>query len=383
MLFATAQNQATQAPLEQDSAITQASGGNGTPDHNPTTDGGASREFWSKALFSVSLLIHGSAYDPTRPATVHDRSSGGFGTSKNANSRMVERTYENKSLIELRQLAKGAVLSLVPHKIMYPDLVKEGVNARVLRELYEELGVKVEPLQNQQPAPINGIVSSAALRQPEGGADEYSPTFTSAQAATEPSTDPQTATLTAANESVPPPTVLDVKKQPSAPNPSLERKDRIAQLLAAKTGRPTPPPSAAAPTPQEAPMMAVPTTSSADMTDVGAAPTSLAPSAIQQEALVPSQAVNVNKSKAQTELVKQKMEQLKREAHARAEASIARARLTTPIANSGVEVSKPLPQFGSVTPLSGSQIPSFASQPAMTSLIPGLFMSSTELTASD
>ena len=47
-----------------------------------------------------------------------------------------------KSPSQMRELAKGALLSLAPHGIRYPDLVREGVDRDLLQQLYEEIGIK-------------------------------------------------------------------------------------------------------------------------------------------------------------------------------------------------------------------------------------------------
>ncbi|KAJ9612239.1 hypothetical protein H2200_003836 [Cladophialophora chaetospira] len=371
MLFATAQHQMVQAPpTHEEAGISQDANRNDSTDHDLLTDGGA------------------SPYDPTRPATIEDRPSGSFApasiASKASVPKKMERIYDNKSHAELRQLAKGAVLSLVPHKILYADLVKEGVDPQILRELYGELGLKVEP---EQPQPRNDDIvqndlpSQAAQTPPSTQKLELQD-----HESTSRPNDTQAVSLPpAANaETILPPAVVDVRKQQSAPSPSLERKDRIAQLLAAKAGRPSPSPVAQTSTLREESTAPAPTATSAATSEVAAAPsTSATPPASQPEAATSTQSITVNKSKAQTELVKQKMEQLKRETQARSDATSSKslqAPLGTPTRKEA-DVARAMPQFGSVTPLSATKVSSFFGQPSVTSLIPGLFMSSTETPA--
>jgi Putative zinc-finger domain len=132
-------------------------------------------------------------------------------------------TYEAKSPAELRQLAKGALLSLVPHHIKFEHLVKEGIEGQVLRQLFDDLGIKVNEQENPSfPQPFT-VTENQAQSEPadtEMHAKGQQP--------------PMAATLTASISAA------DDGRVQAAVSPSLERKDRIAQLLAAKTGRPSP-----------------------------------------------------------------------------------------------------------------------------------------------
>lgn len=297
---------------------------------------------------------------------------------------MVERIYENKSPTELRQLAKGAVLSLVPHKILYSDLVKEGVDSQVLRELYAELGLKVESEQvedhttSQQPREIHRYNTVASIpKPPTPETHESTQHFPSGQPSIFPSSTasmPPTSIPTppAVGDTLPTQALLDARKQQAPPNANLERKDRIAQLLAAKAGRPTPPPMTNAPTSSE---------SSAGPAPEADTASSQQPPSSRTDIQVLPQAANVSKSRAQPDLLKQKMEQLKREAQAKTgivPVLPSAAQLQSLSHDSQTSASRPAPQFGSVTPLALSNVDMLASQPAITSLIPGLFMSSAE-----
>ncbi|RMD43506.1 hypothetical protein DV735_g1666, partial [Chaetothyriales sp. CBS 134920] len=102
-------------------------------------------------------------------------------------SQPFQRHYEHSTGPELRRLAKGALLSLSHHNIHYADLVKEGINQQVLASLYEELHIDIPPSVGPSDKQTEGL----ARRTPAG-------------------------------------------------NPGLERKDRIAQLLAAKAARASP-----------------------------------------------------------------------------------------------------------------------------------------------
>jgi hypothetical protein len=119
---------------------------------------------------------------------------------------------DEKSLPELRESAKAALLSLVPHNISFAQVAKEDIDTDLLRKLYEELGIDVDPKQLPTAPPS--------------------------------SLPPASDIVVAANDSLTVPganpTITEISRPTPAPSPSLERKDRIAQLLAAKTGRPSP-----------------------------------------------------------------------------------------------------------------------------------------------
>jgi hypothetical protein len=119
---------------------------------------------------------------------------------------------DEKSLPELREFAKAALLSLVPHNISFAQVVKEDINTDLLRKLYEELGIDVD------------------AKQPESAPEPSQPAISDPSAATN-----NSLTVPGADS-----TTIEIPRPPPAPSPSLERKDRIAQLLAAKTGRPSP-----------------------------------------------------------------------------------------------------------------------------------------------
>ncbi|EXJ62791.1 hypothetical protein A1O7_03230 [Cladophialophora yegresii CBS 114405] len=366
MLFATAQNLMGPETPAHETAVPHDMDRDDLGEHDPAMDGGA------------------SPYDPTRPATIQDRSSGSFGPASNAvkanGLKKVERVYDNKSHIELRQLAKGAVLSLVPHKILYADLVKEGVNPLILRELYGELGLKIEPEQYREDISMSGTNETPPAHSPKVDMYEYAVTQTGAQTVI-PAASAATAASAVAAEPPPLTASLDARKQQPAPNASLERKDRIAQLLAAKAGRSTPPQVVQPAVSREEPSLSLPATAPTNSTEVAAtSATSQVAPVTQPETPATLSVTGVNKSKGPVGLVKQKMEQLKREAQARSEANVTQpssAQAATPDRNDSVDVTESSLHLGTFTPLSASKVSSF-NQPSITSLIPGLFMSSSE-----
>ncbi|EXJ79850.1 hypothetical protein A1O3_08135 [Capronia epimyces CBS 606.96] len=351
LLFATAQGQVEQATA--DSRM-----GNASSTAGASADGG-----------------NVSPYDPSRPATIQDRASAGFGASTSVSgatlSKSVMRTYDNKSPTELRQLAKGALLSLVPHSILYKDLVREGVNPQVLRNLYGELGIKVELEETQQArevAQTSSLPSTtdvpATSEQPSVDALVQGVGLDNIQATTHvPSPQASSKALGLSvlqkNEKPPLPVASDATNAPLAPSPNLERKDRIAQLLAAKTGRPSPATTNAIPPANDE--------SSVSM-EAGKPVPSTNPPSTSSPATGTAQAQNLPKARAQTEVVKQRMEQLRREAQAKAETTTLDGAAATATIAGGKSIAD------SVT-ISSQAIATYnAPSGESTFIIPGLFM---------
>lgn len=164
--------------------------------------------------------------------------SGGFGPSKTRGSVSFERKYDTNSLAELRQAAKGALLSLVPHKILYADLINEGINSSILQLLYEELGISFDSQVAEKDVPPQGqsrVEDPSGVTVPRSRPTDHHPDIPAPQKiSSEPSNVPRVENASATTSL---PAIKELAKQNTAPSPSLERKDRIAQLLAAKTGR--------------------------------------------------------------------------------------------------------------------------------------------------
>lgn len=251
-----------------------------------------------------------------------------------------QRKYDDKPVPELRQLAKGALLSLVPHKILYPELVKEGIHPQVLRELYTELGIKVDfdqvqSRQNAAAEPVHRAIAQDTAPASLLGRQNLQDTNDDSPSGA-PSSAPSSDVLH---------TITVTEKQQAAPSPGIERKDRIAQLLAAKAGRPSPSTTnTGSPAQRQETVPAAPFARVVEASNACPSPPKSPQS--QQETSAVSQA-QTSKAKAQTELVRAKMEQLKRETQAK---------------STGVAP----PLFGSTSQLRSSI--------GQSGLIPGLFM---------
>ncbi|KAL3471018.1 hypothetical protein BJX99DRAFT_238362 [Aspergillus californicus] len=196
----------------------------------------------------------------------------------------------SKSLAQLRVQALGAILSLAPHSIRYNELVGEGINSTVLKQLYEEVGIKV-PTAPPAHLDLGAIPDDNVPLTAEGQATQLS-----SQLNAEPNTTQN-------------PTPFDPNLAPSQPDRTnitkpMERKEVIARMLAAKAAKRSPtsaPPQAD--TAQTAPTPNPPAT----------AETTIATSIPLQTLASRDKELRVKeKNKAQTELARQRIEQLKK-----------------------------------------------------------------------
>ena len=234
----------------------------------------------------------------------------------------------------LREQAKDAVRSLVPHNIKYIELIREGVDPYVLRSLYEDLDqdfvllktaspafevqrlVEIEKIASQSPQPTEELPDPSLRNmnhEQQQGAGTIRASTNLISANSESDKQPQSTVPKSSKASVS--ATLHSEKAPIAmpsSNVAIERKDRIAQLLAAKTGKAIPPrpvperrPDAPAETPKPHPALEA----------------AITPLSLPAKPPLPSlEATAKPKNKAQTELIRQKMEALKKEALCKSQA---------------------------------------------------------------
>lgn len=175
---------------------------------------------------------------------------------------MDTQTKPTKSAAQLRIQAQGALLSLAPHQIRYKELAAEGINPVVLKRLYEEVGIKVTLDSDSTVSTREG---PSSITQP----DKPSPSIKEPQSSSKANIPASQTAVSAAPGS-----------KPSKP---MERKELIAQMLAEKAAK-----------------VAFKEPSPIDRTT--SAP-------VVSEARPPKE-----KSKAQTELARQRIEELKQKA---------------------------------------------------------------------
>ncbi|KAJ5966321.1 hypothetical protein N7481_013035 [Penicillium waksmanii] len=131
---------------------------------------------------------------------------------------------------QLRVQAQGALLSLAPHNIRYNELVAEGINPALLKQLYEDIGIKVAaPQPEKKAAPIT--LPSEPSNAPK--TKDLAPQPTPAVKPTE------LVVLDSAEVKSKKPAIKVSQKPatntspPSSTKP-MERKEVIARMLAAK-----------------------------------------------------------------------------------------------------------------------------------------------------
>lgn len=194
-----------------------------------------------------------------------------------------------KSPVQLRLQAQGALLSLAPHNIRYGELVREGINPVILRQLYEDVGIKVQtPLSDTKkdslPKPQESIVnqSQSAAVQSTSFTDSVDP---AQRQGSKPGND---------NEKQPSPVEPPSSASQQDAGKPMERKEVIARMLAAKAAKaPGPSPSPQAGVSKETPGGAV---------------------SISSELPLKEKDVPVReKNKAQTELARKRIEELKKQ----------------------------------------------------------------------
>lgn len=185
-----------------------------------------------------------------------------------------------KSPDQLRIQAQGALLGLAPHNIRFEELVGEGINPALLRQLYEEVGIKVPTL----PVATGEQVQSAAA-EPASFTNGVGP-------AQRQGTDSTTKSPSDLQQS---PVGRPASASQSDTTKPMERKEVIARMLAAKAAKASGP----SPSPQDV------------AKEISTIPNTVIPlSEISgKEKEIPVR----EKNKAQTELAKQRIEQLKKQ----------------------------------------------------------------------
>ncbi|PLN86377.1 hypothetical protein BDW42DRAFT_159145 [Aspergillus taichungensis] len=191
----------------------------------------------------------------------------------------------SKSSAQLRIQAKGALLSLAPHNIRFGELAGEGINPALLRQLYEEVGIKV-------PTPQSAVVARSESTRSSISSDNSKSVS-------------QKPLENHRSDNVEPHTTAGAPvASPVAPSKPMERKELIARMLAAKAARPS-----AAP-------LSVPVDAAKDEPSIEGSATVEDPVKAGPSLATPSQEKEVRtkeKNKAQTELARQRIELLKKQ----------------------------------------------------------------------
>lgn len=294
-------------------------------------------------------------------------------------------TNQNGSVTSLlREEAKDALRSLVRHNIRYKELVGEGVDPYILERLYEDLGEPVIEKPSLTPVVVEQKIAAAksialkysqTSKEPAGGSPRntsqgpeqaFNTTEHNSSSIPVSSASQVQAILRVSDSPKPSPAALVNIEKASGSQPSstvaMERKDRIAQLLAAKTGRTV----AGRPAVEKQPDLPAENSRSPSLLDATPKPLSLP----DKPPLPSSEPLIKPKNKAQTELIRQKMEALKREALAKSQAQGTQKAVSLPSSPASST-----PQHAAYPPKPGSNdLAADIRSDGPQSHIPGLFM---------
>lgn len=293
----------------------------------------------------------------------------------------LEDSYANKSIAELRQLAKGALLSLAPHNIRFPQLSAEGINANILQQLCKELGLPFE-LSEESKASEQVKTGLDSANVDSVNRSKPSPSTvnnTSTQQPTVSITSPHLADQLAEAQSE----KIGGLSTHISSNTALERKDRIAQLLAAKAARPAAGNNLSS---------SVSPSVSANKVVASALPVHKEVSELQgtEDAKSHSESANsgensdLSKREATRQLIRQKIGQLRRENSARALVESSAGQLgnltNMEVQQTGLDSSRPHGEQSVSLNLSSLPTPirEEVEQKGFSSIIPGLFMTSND-----
>ncbi|KAJ5709151.1 hypothetical protein N7493_010485 [Penicillium malachiteum] len=238
---------------------------------------------------SQSSSRSSSPYNPPLSVSADTEAvSRAIGLQKMETATKITDSQPSISAEQLRQRAQGALLSLKPHNISYDELVAEGLNPTILRKLYEQVGLKINPRPRKlsKSSVQLGNVSS----KPAASASASTGQKQTDQNRRKSSTAPPVPVSSGSSSSE------SVSEKP------MERKEVIAKMLAAKAAK------KAEGREETTPGNTKPVSSSPSSTTPTVPPAS-------QPSQVKSTVVPVReKSKAQTELARQRIEELKRQA---------------------------------------------------------------------
>lgn len=218
---------------------------------------------------------------------------------------------------QLRSFAQGALLNLAPHNIRFDELVEEGIDPLVLKSLYDDIGIKVAWTSGEKRASSRSPLTVPADQEP-GFTEDVSKLVVSS---VEPEGRRQKTTRNSSNAiaevDVPPTTERQqsfnsfergANVASEATGKPLERKDLIARMLAAKVSKPA----------QSDSLTDMPPSQSKEQTEQSGQPVIVPESATNDEdsSNLPTASGDFRTkeiNRAQTELARQRMEQLKKE----------------------------------------------------------------------
>ncbi|EEP78857.1 predicted protein [Uncinocarpus reesii 1704] len=283
-------------------------------------------------------------------------------------ARRSESFMNGRSLTQLRMQAQGALLNLAPHNIRYKQLVSEGIDPTILKSLYDSIGLKVAAEETSDNQATNANQSTVQISE-----NEKNPTPLSKMAQN------QIMSTTMSSSERPITSAAPIVSCNATASKPLERKDLIARMLAAKAGKPI-----AAQQPETQPTL--------EPKAVVASKGSIAPPELAVALSgPPSQSADEirtkEKNKAQTELARQRIEQLRKMGLAKFQSqsttdSVSGSPLPTTSSSINITptVASPQDQRALQTLPMKHPLPERPPDPELTAQtrIPGLFMTGTE-----
>ncbi|RAH62868.1 hypothetical protein BO85DRAFT_359557 [Aspergillus piperis CBS 112811] len=260
-----------------------------------------------------------------------------------------------RSLAQLRVQAQGALLSLAPHNIRYAEFVGEGINPVILRQLYEEVGIKIAtPVQgvSTPPSSATSLESDRSSTSQSGEPEQGSHSVLKSDA------DQSSASQSKSTE-LPPDTTKP-----------MERKEVIARMLAAKAAKGSGAPG----------QVQVQATKESSASEDSVLPNADKNAAISSQDSIKEKETRVKeKNKAQTELARQRIELLKKQGLMRngqkSQSNSVPPEKSQPLINSGTEslsTSTPMPIQHPLPERPPDPEPNASAR------IPGLFMTEQE-----
>jgi hypothetical protein len=260
-----------------DASGLELSGQNNRP--QPSPEGPVSKD---QMEYSPPITI---ATNEAPQATVPKSNASQVQESQSGNQITQASHSTGKSPAHIRIMAQGALLRLVPHNIRFNELVKEDIDPAILKKLYDDIGIKVNVTETKPSE--KAIPRLAATREKATNLISEQPSKVQELLAGE-----RSATSMSNGKAK--------EASISASDKPLERKDVIARMLAEKAKK------------KSSNAVAGPVSSQTVSTDLVSAQN--AGKATQDLLLSQTQTTSQSKekNKAQTELARQRIEQLKK-----------------------------------------------------------------------
>lgn len=271
--------------------------------------------------YNPPVSVSAEPYDPRRPSDseIHDPQYHAD-EAPNESAAQSGQPFPRESQVDsdkklpsqLRVQAQGALLGLAPHNIRYNELVGEGINPATLRRLYEEVGIRVGTPQPDT-ALTSKVISSLSDTSPISVHSPDLPTNQPGSLASSNVSQAKQASVVPLNgeasqqservKSVNGARPISAQAEASKP---LERKELIARMLAAKAAKSAGDTSSSKADAGEGPLMV----SNTDTNDIDKTTSGLSS---PEEACKAKDTRTKEKNRAQTELARQRIEQLKKQ----------------------------------------------------------------------